>query len=100
MKTQYWNAVSVFDAPIMANKIEWRDAYTRSAESVDRAVANHWESQLLALQTELKETGIETAIRPYNDTTGLNALYQGERLKKWPGQGLTLRSTEYRGGKL
>lgn len=95
VKTDIWDVLHCFEVPLEAKRIELVDTPLKMPIGVDEAIRKSWNLQLVSKQEQLSKSGICTGIKPYhNDTSSLplNALYEGEKCKMWPGPVISLTS--------
>ncbi|MFH1590104.1 MAG: hypothetical protein ABIB43_06055 [archaeon] len=94
MKTKNWNQSEHFIPAKESKHITFKEVIMRIPEGVDEAIRLSWDEQLLSKQKELASQNIIQEIKPYHldkSNNPLNALYEKNQPKMWPGPVITLK---------
>lgn len=94
METRTWETLELFDGPVRSSGIHLVGSPLEVPGGVEDVVRKKWDSQLRTKQEELARLGMHTEIMPYG-STGLNALFENNTQKMWPGPAVTLMETTH-----
>ncbi|MBU0460289.1 MAG: hypothetical protein KKH52_03090 [Nanoarchaeota archaeon] len=97
MRTQTWESLHVFKNPESPDRIKFRDSPLEMPVGVDEVIRQNWDTQLKQKQEQLSKTKIDTEIKVYHLDTSenpLNALYEGDKPKMWPGPVVSLKDVQ------
>lgn len=94
MKTSTWETLKIFDNPINGRAIKLVDSPLEMPGGVEEIIRKNWDKQLREKQGSLSSSNITTEILPYhqdNSENPLNALYEDDKPKMWPGPVVSLK---------
>jgi hypothetical protein len=94
METENWKTMILFDKPVNGKDIRFVDSPLEKPKGLDELIREKWDGQLKNKQAALLDSGIRTELRPYHEDKSenpLNALYEGEKVRMWPGPTISLK---------
>jgi len=97
METENWKTMVLFDEPVNGKNIRFIDSPLDKPEGLDELIREKWDGQLKQKQASLAASGINTELKPYHKDKSkkpLNALYEEEKVKMWPGPTISLKEFE------
>lgn len=98
MEIRTWSVQHIFEPALRGDEIQMVGVDLPKPVGLEARIGESWSQQLLKKQKELTSSGIKTEIHPYHldsSENPLNALYEGDIPKMWPGPVVTLRDIEY-----
>ena len=100
MKTATWDTWKFFETPKRGGQVRFVNSRLEMPDGVDEAIRENWENQLDEKLAELKERGFSIEKKPYHldpSENPLNALYEGDKPKMWPGPVVSLKEVNENG---
>lgn len=97
MEIRTWSTEAVFQPPVNGRDIYLLDTPLRKPEGLDEKIRTSWHEAVINKQAELARSGINVEIRPYHKDSSANpleAIYEGDEPKMWPGPVVTLTGIE------
>ncbi len=93
MKTRYWETLEVFEEPIFARNIKFKESPLSTPNGVEEIIRKNWNEQLKEKQAQIAKVGIQAEIHNYHldkSNNPLNALYEKGKPIMWPGPAISL----------
>lgn len=93
MNIQTWESLCIFDNSVPVGRVRLRGVPLKIPVGVEEVIRRNWDAQLRQKQEQLAREGIVAEIQPYHyhhSDQPLNALYEGDEPKMWPGPTVSL----------